>query len=34
LLSARLSQHLDNVVYPNFFIIPTLSITYRYRACS
>ena len=22
------------VVYPNFFIIPTLSITYRYRACS
>lgn len=38
----RLSRyHLDgrylmdnNEVYPNFFIIPTLSITYRYRACS
>jgi len=24
----------NNLVYPNFFIIPTLSITYRYRACS
>jgi len=25
-LSARLSQHLDNLAYPNFFIIPTSAV--------